>query len=268
MNVEDPVRRGLGDWHGTTLPRIPEAIVERHPWLERFRQRSATELEIRHAVLEGGRPAVRAMFYFRRSGKARHGGKTKIEAADAGENPERLLEGLKEEIRRGRFPVREDYTDVGTLENWLLDDLWQAIREDFPEAPALSPLEQQRREQVAFAASRTRNYAARDGDFERVDRAGRGADPCLMVTGEAGIGKSALLANWMERFRKHQGLFNQIKSLTHTAESYPISATKTISHYGYNARRINYKKMAIVYTVHGKTVLIHRVLPSALISGL
>jgi plasmid stabilization system protein ParE len=65
-----------------------------------------------------------------------------------------------------------------------------------------------------------------------------------------------------------QGLFNQIKSLTHTAESYPISATKTISQYGYNARRINYKKMAIIYTVHGKTVLIHRVLPGALISGL
>ncbi len=131
-----------------------------------------------------------------------HRGKTKIKAADAGENPERLLEGLKEEIRRGGFPVREDYADVGTLENWLLEDLWQAIREDFPEAPALSPLEQQRREQVAFAGSRTRSYAARDRDFERLDRAGRGADPCLMVTGEAGIGKSALLANWMERFRK------------------------------------------------------------------
>ena len=192
----------LGDRYGSSLPRIPEAIVERHPWLERFRQRSATELEIRHAVLEGGRPAVRAMFYFRRSGKAEHGGKAKIEAADAGGNPERLLEGLKEDIRRGGFPVREDYADVGTLENWLLEDLWRAIREDFPEAPALSPLEQQRREQVAFAGSRTRNYAARDGDFEHLNRAGRGADPCLMVTGEAGIGKSALLANWMERFRK------------------------------------------------------------------
>ncbi len=192
----------LGDRYGSSLPRIPEAIMERHPWLERFRQRSATELEIRHAVLEGGRPAVRAMFYFRRSGKVEHGGKAKIKAADAGENPERLLEGLKEEIRRGGFPVREDYAEVGTLENWLLEELWQAIREDFPEVPALSPLEQQRREQVAFAGSRTRNYAARDGDFERLDRAGRGADTCLMVTGEAGIGKSALLANWMERFRK------------------------------------------------------------------
>lgn len=162
-------------------------------------QRSATELEIRHAVLEGGRPAVRAMFGFRRSGKAVQGGKRMIGATEAEENPERLLEGLKEEIRRGGFPVREDYADVGTLETWLLNGLWQAIREDFPEVPALSPLEQQRREQVAFADSRTRTYAARVADLERLDRAGRGADPCLTVTGETGIGKSALLANWMER---------------------------------------------------------------------
>jgi plasmid stabilization system protein ParE len=64
-----------------------------------------------------------------------------------------------------------------------------------------------------------------------------------------------------------EGLYSQIKSLTHSAESYPIPFTKSISQYGYNARRINYKKMAIIYTVHDKTVLIHRVVPGALITG-
>ena len=62
------------------------------------------------------------------------------------------------------------------------------------------------------------------------------------------------------------GLFHKIKSLSHTAESYPISSLKSILQYGYNARRINYKKMTIIYTVHQKTVLIHRVIPGALIS--
>ena len=65
-----------------------------------------------------------------------------------------------------------------------------------------------------------------------------------------------------------EGLFHKMKSLAYSAESYPITSLKTILRYGYNARRINYKKMAIIYTVHQKTVLIHRVLPGALISEL
>jgi len=64
-----------------------------------------------------------------------------------------------------------------------------------------------------------------------------------------------------------EGLFNHIKSLSHSAESYPIPTAKTISQYGYNTRRINYKKMTIVYTVHGNTVLINRVISGALITG-
>ena len=68
--------------------------------------------------------------------------------------------------------------------------------------------------------------------------------------------------------RYTEGIYHKIKSLSHSAESYPISSLKTILQYGYNARRINYKKMAIIYTVHQKTVLIHRVIPGALISEL
>jgi hypothetical protein len=60
----------------------------------------------------------------------------------------------------------------------------------------------------------------------------------------------------------------QLKSLSHSAESYPISSLKAILQYGYNARRINYKKMAIIYTVHQKTVLVRRVIPGALIPEL
>jgi hypothetical protein len=65
-----------------------------------------------------------------------------------------------------------------------------------------------------------------------------------------------------------EGIYHKIKSLSHSAESYPIASLKTILRYGYNARRINYKKMAIIYTVHQKMVLIHRVIPGAMISEL
>ena len=65
-----------------------------------------------------------------------------------------------------------------------------------------------------------------------------------------------------------EGIYYRMKSLSHSAESFPISTQKNILQYGYNARRINYKKMAIIYTVHGKMVLVHRVIPGSLIIGL
>lgn len=52
------------------------------------------------------------------------------------------------------------------------------------------------------------------------------------------------------------GLFVEIKSLSHTAESYKISTHKSVLKYGYNARRVNYRKIAIVYTLHRNIVLI------------
>jgi hypothetical protein len=65
-----------------------------------------------------------------------------------------------------------------------------------------------------------------------------------------------------------EGLFHKIISLSNSAESHPTTTLNSVLKYGYNARRINYKKMAIIYTVHQKTVLIHRVIPGALISEL
>ncbi len=65
--------------------------------------------------------------------------------------------------------------------------------------------------------------------------------------------------------RHVQGIIAEINSLRISAESYPISSQESILLYGYNARRRNYKKMAIIYTVHGDLVIIRRVLFSQMI---
>ena len=62
-----------------------------------------------------------------------------------------------------------------------------------------------------------------------------------------------------------EGLYSTIKSLAYSAESFPISNLKSILLYGYNARRINFKKVTIIFTIHGNTVLIHRVIPWTMI---
>jgi plasmid stabilization system protein ParE len=62
------------------------------------------------------------------------------------------------------------------------------------------------------------------------------------------------------------GLYQTIKSLQITAESYSIRAD--LSLYGNFVRRINYKKMAIIYTVHGNSVYIHRVIAASMLTGI
>jgi hypothetical protein len=62
-----------------------------------------------------------------------------------------------------------------------------------------------------------------------------------------------------------EGLYSEIISLSYSAGSYPISNLKSILYYGYNARRINYKKVSIIFTIHGNIVLVHRVISGTMI---
>ncbi|GAB6012573.1 type II toxin-antitoxin system RelE/ParE family toxin [Viscerimonas tarda] len=64
------------------------------------------------------------------------------------------------------------------------------------------------------------------------------------------------------------GLEKRIQELEKDAESYQFQNRTYFLKYGHNVRRLNYKKMAIIYTVHGKTVYIHRIVPANTISGL
>jgi hypothetical protein len=47
-----------------------------------------------------------------------------------------------------------------------------------------------------------------------------------------------------------KGLQDQIKKLETDSESYAVQTLKSLTQYGQNVRRLNYKKMAIIYTVH------------------
>ncbi|OAV75673.1 Plasmid stabilization system protein [Bacteroidales bacterium Barb7] len=66
--------------------------------------------------------------------------------------------------------------------------------------------------------------------------------------------------------RYHDGLINTIRELSTYAGSIGISQSSYIqSLCGPNARRINFKKQAIIYTIEGDSVYIRRIIASALI---
>lgn len=69
-------------------------------------------------------------------------------------------------------------------------------------------------------------------------------------------------------FRYVQGLKDTIKELSETAEIYQIQNRRSLQQYGANVRRVNYKKMAVIYTTHTNVVYIHRIVPQSLIREL
>ena len=68
--------------------------------------------------------------------------------------------------------------------------------------------------------------------------------------------------------KHYENLFDTLKSLECFPKSYPIQTGSSFSLFGTNVRRINYKKMAIVYTVHGDTVYIHRIVAANLFTSI
>ena len=63
-----------------------------------------------------------------------------------------------------------------------------------------------------------------------------------------------------------EGIYSEILRLSFSADSFPVSTLNSVSKYGHNARRINYKKMSIVFTIHNDIVLIHRVIPASMLT--
>jgi plasmid stabilization system protein ParE len=65
--------------------------------------------------------------------------------------------------------------------------------------------------------------------------------------------------------RYTKGIIAEMQKIKTHAESISVSTQKSILQYAHNARRVNYKKHAVIYTVNGETVVIHRILASAMI---
>ena len=63
-----------------------------------------------------------------------------------------------------------------------------------------------------------------------------------------------------------QGLLNEIKKLKLIAGLLPIQKSAYFLQYGYNVRRLKYKKMTIIYRLIDNTAYIMRVVPSSTIT--
>lgn len=195
----------LGERYGWVPPKdhIHPSILEREKWIEEHLDKSVTEMEILHGVLNNPEMTDKAFFYFRDP--------LFIEDVDEKEksvfkenDPElqNKLNELKKKIKESGSNVEEQYRTPEELGKYIIEDLWKSIDADYPESEIPDPLEKEAMEHEQFAESRRRVYIGRQEYFDRLDAHANSSDAPLIIKGESGSGKTALVANWVDRYRK------------------------------------------------------------------
>ncbi len=181
-------------------------LEEEQPWLHALRDRSVTELEILHGVLNNPEMADRAFFYFRDPAYAQGRGSDFLaESPAAAARQAALKERIRATCAVRKIPLREGYPDPQRLAALVLADLQAAIEAQYPAESIPDPLTREARDQEAFAESRRRVYIGRPDYYEALDVHALGEGGPLVVLGESGSGKSALLANWLHHWRQAHG---------------------------------------------------------------
>ena len=162
------------------LEKDPD-LLERYPWIaDDIRAgRSITEMEMLYGVLrnEGD---VDASFYIKNT-------------TEPDDNPRQTA--LKTTIRRQqRFPVT-DYASVDELCALVECEVTALLDRHFPDVETTS-LERIRTAHRAFANSRLGHFVGREEELGWLDAFVRSGERHLVITGDSGMGKSALLSRW------------------------------------------------------------------------
>jgi nephrocystin-3 len=202
----------LGERYGWVPDAIDPRLAAREPWLREHSGASVTELEVLHGVLADPSLARDAFFYFRDPAYAtRRLGFEEIateldlelwgsaEASARAHGRRDRLRSLKDRIRASGATVREAYPNPQSLSELVLDDFAALIDRRFPPGAKRGFAESERAVHAAFAHSREEVYVARPEYFARLDQHAAEGSGALAITGAPGIGKSALLANWLVR---------------------------------------------------------------------
>lgn len=159
--------------------------------------RSFLDIEFECGVIARAEMRDRAFFYF-----LDHDRPTDTaEAPEPGESA--MLEALKGSLRSNGLRLRESIPDAETFAGWVRDDLLGVINRLVPEGAVLSAFELERRAHETFAASRRQAYVPNTALLARLDSFVESDSAPLVIHGESGSGKSALVAYWSAEYRRH-----------------------------------------------------------------
>jgi len=197
----------LGERYGWIPKEFPADLVEREKWLKNYKDSkvSVTELEILHGVLNNKEIAKQAFFYFRDPNYvSKFSGEELKNFVDENNTESKAkISELKDRIRKSGLPVHENYKKLEELGNHVLEDFKKVINDSWPEGSQPDPLDREAIDHEAYAHSRKHLYIARPQEYYQklTDYADSDENRPLVVLGESGSGKSALLANWVAHYQ-------------------------------------------------------------------
>jgi tetratricopeptide (TPR) repeat protein len=182
-------------------------LKEEQPWLKDLHGKSVTELEILHGVLNNPEMAERAFFYFRDPKYVDSLPEEKrtdflFEDPSSAEKQLALKNLIRKTCSNKNIPLYEDYPDPQSVASIILNQLEDAIDKQFSKESITDPLTHEAHNHEAFAEIRRRTYIGRPDYFEALDRHCFSNGKPLLLLGESGSGKSALIANWVEHWQK------------------------------------------------------------------
>lgn len=166
-------------------------IIENFDWVREDidNQLSITEMEIQYGVLRNDRMRSRAFFYLR--DPQNNDSKQFYE-----DNPvaKEKLQHLKNSILKATDIKSDCYLDSNELAAKVFNDLSELIEKDFP---PISEAYANLLPQLNFINSRTAFYVNNPEHFSAIKKLSDESDKPVVVTGNTGIGKSTLLANYL-----------------------------------------------------------------------
>lgn len=250
----------LGNSYGTLTPakrdiqKISPHLLDMRPWLKRsVGQASYTELEILHSLklLSDKEVEGRALFYFRDAAYSQI--KTSKGEQDwISNDPQdlRRLEDLKSKIRSSGYPLVEEGLDnPQAIATKIQQDLWRLIDQQFPAGSETDSVEKDALMHKSYGDDRRKLYLGGQRMLAKLEKAISENQGLVLVTGESGFGKSALLANWQEQrkrsaksdlvFIHHLGCGNEAGETTNVLKRFLRFANDYLCSHGFIADDLN-----------------------------
>lgn len=195
-------------------------FLDRYPWIGKGVNEGKSLVELETLEVARNDPAMRERirFYFKHGSYAvPHGrkGKEKNRGNEDDIAELRRLHAFHRRVRDSGLSMREGYRTRAQLGEWIREDVLAVLESVAPDVGGFdSWIARERHGHEAYAATRRRAYIDHVPTLQALDRYVESPQPengtqrnagrvfPLVVTGESGAGKSALLARWSERYRR------------------------------------------------------------------